>query len=128
MTARRDVGVLTVDDHAGFRAAARQVIEATDGFEPLGEAASGEEALAIAGALDPDLVLIDVRMTGLDGLETARRFKSEHPRSLLVLVSTEDPPAGASACGASALIRKECFGPSELRRLWGSHGVNVPAG
>ena len=128
MTARRDVGVLTVDDHAGFRAAARQVIEATDGFAALGEAGSGEEALALADALDPDLVLIDVRMAGIDGLETARRFKSAHPRSLLVLVSTEDPPAGASACGASALIRKECFGPSELRRLWGSHGPTVPAG
>ena len=124
----REVGVLTVDDHEGFRAAARQVIDATDGFASVGEAASGEEALQLVDALDPDLVLIDVRMLGIDGIETARRMKVAHPRSLLVLVSTEDPPAGAAACGASALIRKECFGPSELRRLWGSHGPEVAAG
>ena len=74
--ARVAVGVMTVDDQAVFRQAAREVIEATDGFEYLGEAGSGEEALALAGELDPDLVLVDIRMPGIDGFETARRLSA----------------------------------------------------
>ena len=50
------------------------MIEATDGFEHLGEAGSGEEALALVRELDPDLVLVDVRMPGINGFETARRL------------------------------------------------------
>jgi DNA-binding NarL/FixJ family response regulator len=63
------VGVVTVDDQAIFRAAAREVIDVTPGFETAGEAASGEEAIALVGRLDPQLVLVDVRMPGMGGLE-----------------------------------------------------------
>ena len=79
MRGQRAVGVITVDDQAAFRDVAREVIEATVGFEPLGEAACGEEALVLAGDVEPDLVLLDVRMPGIDGLETARRLSAAHP-------------------------------------------------
>jgi len=119
------VKVMTVDDHAMFRDAAREVIEATLGFEHVGEATSGEEALALADALDPDLVLIDVCMAGIDGLETARRLRVSRPGTTTVLISTADVeslPGGFATCGAATFVRKQDFGPSLLRRLWAEHG------
>ena len=74
-----DVRVLTVDDQAVFRGIAREVIDATPGFESVGEAASGEEALEAVAELEPQLVLLDVRMPGLDGIEVARRLHATHP-------------------------------------------------
>ncbi|HEY6605078.1 MAG TPA: response regulator, partial [Gaiellaceae bacterium] len=60
------VGVLVVDDQAYFRRVALEVVGATSGFQPLGEAASGEEALALAAELSPELILLDVRMPVMD--------------------------------------------------------------
>ena len=119
------VGVLTVDDHPQFRRVARQVIDATPGFHALGEAGSGETALSLAEALEPDLILVDVRMSGMDGAETARRLHEGHPGATIVLVSTESTAgetALAGGCGAHAFLPKEDFGPSALRRLWDAHG------
>ena len=123
--ARVGVGVMTVDDQAVFRQAAREVIESTDGFEYLGEAGSGEEALTLAGELDPDLVLVDIRMPGIDGFETARSLSAAHPASTVVLISTEwleEDPSGDELFGAAAFVRKKDFGPALLRRLWVDHG------
>lgn len=119
------IGVVTVDDQAVFRRAAREVIDATAEFESLGEAATGKQALALADELAPDLVLLDVRMPGIDGIETARRLCAAYPDLTIVLISTEDSadlPAAAHGCGAAAFLRKEDFGPEELRRLWTVHG------
>ena len=110
--ARVAVGVMTVDDQPVFRQAAREVIEATHGFQCLGEAGSGEEALALASELDPDLVLVDIRMPGMDGFETARCLSAAHPASTVVLVSTacfEEPLSEAELSGAAAFVRKEDF-------------------
>jgi two-component system, NarL family, invasion response regulator UvrY len=120
------VGVMTVDDQAVFRQVAREVIEATAGFEHLGEVTCGEDALALADEVGPDLVLVDVRMPGIDGLETARRLRASHPASTIVLISTEGLdglPAGIESCGAVTFLRKEHFGPSMLQRLWAEHGA-----
>ena len=124
-SAPRVVGVLTVDDQAVFRQAARDVIDGTVGFEPVGEASCGEDALTIADEVAPDLVILDVRMPGIDGLETARRLKAAHPDMTIVLCSAESLeclPASIQSCGAAVLVRKETFGPSMLRRLWAEHG------
>ena len=101
------------------------MIEATDGFESLGEACSGEDALLLADDVDPDLVLVDVRMPGMNGVETASRLAAAHPTATIVLVSSEDRtalPADVERCGAAALLCKEEFGTAALRQLWAIHG------
>src|SRR5215211_40787 len=118
------VRVLTVDDQELFRGVARDVIDATPGFEAVGEAASGEEALEAVARLSPELVLLDVRMPGMDGLEVARRLTAAHARTLVVLISIEegiDVPSAAQL-DTVPLVRKQDFGPRLLRRLWQEHG------
>jgi DNA-binding NarL/FixJ family response regulator len=118
------VGVLTVDDQAIFRDVVREVIGATPGFEPVGEAASGPEALEIASRVQARLAFVDVRMPGMDGVETARLLKILNPGLVVVLISLEDAanlPSPTSACGAAELVRKRDFCPSLLRELWATH-------
>jgi DNA-binding NarL/FixJ family response regulator len=118
------VGVLTVDDQAVFRRVAHDVIEATDGFAPVGEACSGEEAITIADRIHPELVLMDVRMPGMNGIEAARRISAAHPDTTIVLItvaSLEEVPGSPRSCGAVELVRKQDFGPTMLRELWRKH-------
>jgi two-component system invasion response regulator UvrY len=125
MAASVPVGVLVVDDQLVFRQVAHEVIDATKNFELVGEAASGERALAAAAEFHPDLVLLDVRMPGMDGIETAARMRDEHPGAVVVLITVEEAPnipAGLSSCGAAELVRKQDFGPALLRRVWRAHG------
>jgi DNA-binding NarL/FixJ family response regulator len=120
------VRVLTVDDQALFRGIAREVIDATPGFEVAGEAATGEEALAAVETLAPQLVLLDVRMPGMDGVEAARRLAASYPKTVVVLISVEesvDVPSAAQLAGTVPFVRKRDFCPGLLRRLWATHGT-----
>jgi two-component system invasion response regulator UvrY len=117
------VTVLAVDDQAIFRRVARELVEATPGFALVGEAASGPEALALAAELHPDLALVDVRMPGMDGIETARRMAADCAATVVVLVSLDplpDLPSGACAHGI-AYVRKQDLSPGVLHRLWAEH-------
>jgi DNA-binding NarL/FixJ family response regulator len=118
--------VLVVDDQDTFRRAARDVIDSMPDFTWAGEATSGKQAIEAAGELAPDLVVLDIRMPDMDGIETARRLTTARPASVVVLISIEEPPnvpAGATTCGAAELVRKQDFRASLLRRLWTSHGT-----
>jgi DNA-binding NarL/FixJ family response regulator len=119
--AARSVTVLAVDDQAVFRRAMSGLIEAAPGFHQVGEAASGAEALALAADVQPDLVLLDVRMPEMDGIETARRLAAAHARIAVVLISLDDVPelgvAPASA-GAAAYVRKQDLSTRKLREVW----------
>ena len=115
------VRVLVADDQVPFRRAARAVLGATPGFEIVGEATSGEEAVALALSLEPDLVLMDIKMSGIGGIEATRRIAAAHPETVTILLSTyreEDLPPGARSCGAAAYVHKERFGSAVLRDLW----------
>jgi DNA-binding NarL/FixJ family response regulator len=119
------VTVFTVDDQRVFRDLARLVLQTTPGFRSVGEAASGEDALAAIERSRPQLVLVDVRMPGIGGIETARRISSAYPDTIVVLISIEDPvdvPSAAEACGAAALVRKQDFGATLLRDIWETFG------
>jgi DNA-binding NarL/FixJ family response regulator len=114
---------MTVDDQEMFRGVARDVIDATPGFESIGEATSGEEALEAVERLAPELVLVDVRMPGMNGIEVARRLVATHPDLVVVLLSIEeriDVPSAAQL-RAVPFVRKQDFGPRLLRRLWSEH-------
>jgi DNA-binding NarL/FixJ family response regulator len=125
-TSSRDrVAVLGVDDQAAFLVVAREVVAATPGFRWVGGAGSGEEALARVRELEPEFVLLDVRMPGMDGVETARRIHEAHPGVVVVLISIDESPAvdpELEASGAAEMVRKQDFGPTTLRRLWRAHG------
>jgi DNA-binding NarL/FixJ family response regulator len=113
--------VLIVDDQRPFRVAARAVVRATPGFEVVGEAISGEDAVEQVEALAPDLVLMDINMEGISGIEATRRITAAHPATIVLLLSTydaEDLPADARTCGAAAYVHKEDFGPDDLLRVW----------
>jgi DNA-binding NarL/FixJ family response regulator len=115
------VRVIVVDDQAVVRDATRLLLEATPDFRPVGEAASGAEALAAIERLDPDLVLLDLRMPDMDGIQTAERIRTRDRRPVVVLMSS-DRAADVPACGAAAFIAKERLNAGILRQLWARHG------
>ncbi|MDP9021837.1 MAG: response regulator transcription factor [Actinomycetota bacterium] len=115
------VRVLIVDDQEPFRDAARMVVELTDGFEVVGEAETGEDSVTLAGELAPDLVLMDVNLPGIDGLEATRRILALQGGTRVLMLSTYEPqeyaPRAAEA-GAIAYIPKSQFGPNTLTEAW----------
>ena len=114
-----DVRVLIVDDQAVFRDAARAVVAATDGFALAGEAFCGETALAAIPVVDAQLVLMDVRMPGMDGIEAARIIEERHPDAVVVLLSAAVPSELAKPAGPRQMIAdKRTLSPSLLRSAW----------
>jgi DNA-binding NarL/FixJ family response regulator len=115
------VPVLVVDDQPPFRLAARSVIRRAEGFELVGEAATGEEAVAMVADLQPMLVLMDINMPGINGIEATRQILDVAPGTVVFLCSTyqlSDLPPDAITSGARAYVNKEDLGADELRRLW----------
>jgi two-component system invasion response regulator UvrY len=113
--------VLVVDDQAPFRLAARAVLRRLDGFEFAGEARSGPEAIDLVAALHPALILMDIHMPLMSGIEATRRIMAEHPDVAVILCSTHDPkdlPADAAASGAIAYVSKEHLSAATIRELW----------
>src|SRR5947207_610514 len=115
------VRVLVVDDHESFRRTAAAVVEATDGFQVAGCAASGEEAVAEAATVRPDLVLMDVNLPGIDGPDATRLLRRLSPPPVVILLSTydeEDFAARAQECGAIDYVAKSSFGTERLAAVW----------
>jgi two-component system, NarL family, invasion response regulator UvrY len=119
------VSVMIVDDQPPFRAAARAVVDRVAGFELVAEVASGEEAVAASDELTPQLVLMDINMGALDGIEATRLITRSHPATKVILVSTytiDDLPPDARTSGAVAYVNKDELSPRVIRRLWEAGG------
>jgi len=104
-----DIRVLLVDDYSAVLQALRRVLDMDDRIEVVGEASSGEEALAKAAMLRPDVVTMDLKMPGMDGIAATRQLKQEMPHvSVLALTMYGDELVQeAIDAGASGYILKE---------------------
>ena len=115
------VRVLIVDDQPPFRVAANLVFDLLDEFEVVGEATSGEAALEQVTKLEPDLVVMDINLPGMSGIDATRRVAAEHPGTFVLLASTyevDDLPAGAETSGALAYVHKEHLDGDLVEQLW----------
>lgn len=134
------IRLLVSDDHALFREGLRALFSATPGIEVIGEAATGEETLALAEALQPDIILMDINMPGMDGIQTTRRVLRANPTIGVIMVTMleEDAPLfSAVRAGARGYVLKGArhqellqtvravargqvlFGPSTASRIMG---------
>ena len=115
------VRVLVVDDQEPFRRACATVIECTDGFSLAGVAETGEKAVELADRLSPQLVLMDVNLPGISGLEATRLIRERPDAPVVILVSTYQPGERGDEpreCGAAAYLDKSEFGADVLVRTW----------
>ncbi len=115
----RPIRVVVVDDNAGFRESLLSLLEAGH-LQVVGEAGSGTEALDLIAAVEPDVVLMDVRMPTMDGIEATRLLKSEHPSvGVIALSSHEDQEIvrGMLVAGASGYVLKDSDGDEILRAV-----------
>ena len=113
--------VLVVDDQRPFRAAASAVLRRMPDFTLVGEAETGEDGVRAAAELRPDLVLMDVRLPGIDGIAAAGRIHAETPASVVVLCSSyarEDLSISLEEPGVAGYLHKEELHGPALRELW----------
>ena len=110
---------MIVDDHDGFRTAARRLLE-IEGFDVVAEGANGREALEAAGRLRPHIVVLDIGLPDLDGIEVARRLTATDEAPVVVLTSSRDAAdyhQFVASCGARGFIPKGELSGTEIARL-----------
>lgn len=108
---KQPIKILLVDDHDLLRTGLKKLLHDTKEVEVIGEAGSGEEALKVADELQPDLVLMDIKMPGIGGLEATRRLLHFHPKLRIIAVSScsEEPfPSRLLQAGAQGYLTKGC--------------------
>jgi DNA-binding NarL/FixJ family response regulator len=105
------IGVFLVDDHQLVRQGLRTILRGASGIEVVGEASSGEEALAIVKEIKPDIILMDIRMDGTDGFKSLKQIKKVCPDTAFIMLTVYDSElyaAEAIRTGASGYITKDC--------------------
>lgn len=126
------IRILVVDDHRMAREGVRSILELEEGLDVIGEAGSGREASDLAQTLRPDVILMDVGMKDLSGIEATRRIKAENPHAKVVALSTHaDEPyvLGMFEAGASAYVLKETAledVPRAIRAVAKGHHGTIP--
>jgi DNA-binding NarL/FixJ family response regulator len=114
-----DIRVLIVDDQEPYRLAMTAVVDATDGFVVVGWAHSGEECVAAAERLQPDLVLMDVNLPGIDGIEATRVLRAgDRPPIVLLLSTYDEDDFDARGSGAASYVAKAALSPDRLASAW----------
>jgi DNA-binding NarL/FixJ family response regulator len=125
MTPTDDViRLLIVDDHPVVRDGLRGIFEATDGLEVVGEAGDGSTALSMALALDPDVVLMDLRMPGVGGVEAIRSLRERSVRARVLVLTTYDSDSDvlpAVQAGATGYLLKDAPSSELIRAVRSAH-------
>ena len=106
----RQIRVLLVDDHAFVRSGVKAILEFEDGIDVVGEAGSGLEAIEKAESIKPDLIVMDVNMPDLDGIEATRRIKQKHPSISVIILTVNDEELfliEAVRAGAASFLLKD---------------------
>ena len=107
------IRVVVVDDHALHRDGTRQILDAHPDLRVVGDASSGEIALAVINQVHPDVVLMDIRLPGINGIEATRQLTRDHPHVRVLMVSAYDEDEyvrGALEAGASGYLSKAAPG------------------
>ena len=114
------VRVLIADDHGVMRAGLRAMLEIEPAIDVLGEAANGEEAIRLAGELHPEIVLLDIGLPGIDGIEATRRMKNMYPNIQVLILSVYEDQSilqGAIRAGASGYVIKRAAGEELIQAI-----------
>ena len=111
------VRVLIADDSDAFRGALHDLVEATPGFVLVAEVDSGEAAVSAAAAAHPDLVLIDIRMPGIGGVDAAEQIVAASPETTVVMITADSGGARVDRERFS-VADKRSLGPMSLIELW----------
>lgn len=112
--------VVVVDDHELLRAGTRRILDDATGFTVVGEAANGEAALQVIGDLRPDVVLVDIRLPDINGIDLARRILVEHPDTAVLILSAYDDQTyvrAALAVGVAGYLLKTAPGDELIRSI-----------
>jgi CheY-like chemotaxis protein len=117
----KSVKVFVVDDHEAFRRAVTAIVDEVAGFVVVGSAESGEESLELLSGRPADLVLMDVHLPGMTGIEAAQVLTTAPDPPVVVLLSTYDEgEVDHLESGAVAYVNKAAFSPSRLVEVWAS--------
>ncbi len=113
------IRILIADDHPIFRYGMRTLLTAMPDFTVVGEAVTGEEAIQLTGALLPDLVLMDINMPGINGIEATARIRERHPHTAILIVTMldDDSVFAAMRAGARGYLLKGAEPAETLRAI-----------
>lgn len=104
------VSIVIVDDHAVVRRGLRELISTISECEAIGEAANGEEAIRVVDELRPDMVLMDISMPVMDGVDATRAIMAAHPDTRVIMLTSDSAKSrvlGALEAGAAAYVLKD---------------------
>jgi DNA-binding NarL/FixJ family response regulator len=124
----KPIRVLIADDHPVFRFGMRALLESEADFEVVGEASTGDETIALTDELQPDVILMDITMPGLDGIEATRHILDRHPNTgiLIVTMLDDDSLFPALRAGARGYLLKGAEGDETLRAIQAvAHGEAI---
>ncbi len=115
------IRILVVDDHKIVRQSLKALLDIYGDFQIVGEAANGAKAVELVGYLKPDVILMDLLMPGMDGVEAIKQIRATHPDQRIIAMTasySDDVLVQAMLAGATACARKDAYPDELIRLIW----------